>query len=475
MSNAPIVFTIEEIENRTQRIDVAFFNPVYQKTMDELKRIANNKDRKVEDLDFFLKKISPTHLTGGATPRGAVYVEDGVKFLRIQNIRENEIRLDKCVRIVPEIHERELKRSQLKQDDVLLTITGSYGLAAVVSKDIGETNINQHIVKIELDQSKITPQYLSFYLNSELSRSQMDRAVTGSSRLALDYSSIRALKIACPIELTEQEKITKEITTLRMEANSKLSQAKELATSDQDYILNELNLALPNIPSINTFSVDAGLLLNRFDAIAHNPRYHELLIALEKGNYKPKPLVNFASLGHKMITPAESSPLEQFKLVELEDIDGELGIISRFREYHGIQIKGGKLKFEKGQLLISRLRFYLRKVAIVNEDLINGVGSGEFYTLDCKEDVDAFFLKTMLRQQLVLIQAEAKSTGSSRPRLTKEDIQSLMIPDVPFPIQRKIGQKIIQDLKMIKKLRGEARELTAQAKKKIDEFLRNAS
>ena len=46
-----------------------------------------------------------------------------------------------------------------------------------------------------------------------------------------------------------------------------------------------------------------------------------------------------------------------------------------------------------------------------------------------------------------------------------------MIPDVPFPVQQKIGNKISKDLDRIRELRTEARELTSQAKLKLGAFL----
>jgi hypothetical protein len=78
----------------------------------------------------------------------------------------------------------ELKRSQLKAGDVLPTITGSYGFAAVVPKDVGEANINQHVVKIEEDESRVTPEYFARFRNSQLCKRQFDHAATGGTPLS---------------------------------------------------------------------------------------------------------------------------------------------------------------------------------------------------------------------------------------------------------------------------------------------------
>ena len=53
----------------------------------------------------------------------------------------------------------------------------------------------------------IIPEYLCVFLNSALCRPQFDRAVTGSSRFALDYPAIRNLRILYPLDKKEQRKI----------------------------------------------------------------------------------------------------------------------------------------------------------------------------------------------------------------------------------------------------------------------------
>lgn len=468
MPGAPQNFVVKDLENRTQRIDTAYFNPSYRLTMKKLSQVSRAKGMEVHDLDFYLNKASPSHLTGGATPKGALYVHEGIRFLRVQNVRENELALAKCVRIVADVHENELKRSQLKADDILLTITGSYGLAATVPKDLGDANINQHVVKMETDKSRIEPQYLVYFLNSSVSRSQMDRSVTGSSRLALDYKAIRSLSIACPTDIEEQKGLVGSANRFRADAQDRLNKARSLLSSEDGYLLQELGLELPSSPRVNTFKVNSDSLLGRIDAIAHDPEYGRLIDVLRAGRFKPKPLTEFATVSHGTVTPREEAPLGSFRLVELDDIDGELGVVANSTDLHGIEIKGAKTKFVAGQILVSRLRFYLRKVAICQE---GGIGSTEFYTLTCKEGVDISFLKAILRHHIVVRQTDAKATGSSRPRLTRKDLETLMIPDVPSPDQKRIGKRVAGDLKEVLTLRNEALALKHKANGLVDFYL----
>ena len=79
-----------------------------------------------------------------------LYTDVGIHFLRIMNIAPFEIKLDDVKFITQEVHDGLLGRSKLQINDVLMTITGRVGTAAVVTPEVLPANINQHIVRIDL-------------------------------------------------------------------------------------------------------------------------------------------------------------------------------------------------------------------------------------------------------------------------------------------------------------------------------------
>ena len=92
---------------RQGRQDALYYSPNYEKLVNALKKCKHPK--------VALGEISPG-LVGGATPtRGdaELYAEDGIKFLRILNIATNEIILNDVNYIQDNVHNGELKRSQL--------------------------------------------------------------------------------------------------------------------------------------------------------------------------------------------------------------------------------------------------------------------------------------------------------------------------------------------------------------------------
>jgi type I restriction enzyme S subunit len=78
--------------------------------------------------------ISDNDISGGATPRGAYYPDTGIFFVRVQNVKP--LRLDLLdAAYLSKAQDEELKRSRCKANDVILTITGYPGTAAVVLEE----------------------------------------------------------------------------------------------------------------------------------------------------------------------------------------------------------------------------------------------------------------------------------------------------------------------------------------------------
>ena len=167
--------------HKDKRLDAEHYHPYH---LENLRKFEN----KSQPLSEFIM-----HITGGATPLGAEYPEEGIPFLRVQNIMQNYIS-DADIKYLSASQNQEILRSQLRKDDVLLTITGvSYGKSAVVTDEFVGANINQHSVKMTVEN--IAPYFLSTFLNCKYGYSQSTRHVVGITRPALDYSAIRSFSI----------------------------------------------------------------------------------------------------------------------------------------------------------------------------------------------------------------------------------------------------------------------------------------
>lgn len=221
-------FRVSAHELGGSRFDALFHKPYLAALIEALE---NSRYRAVR-----LGKISPS-LAGGATPtRGdaELYANEGVKFLRIMNVRENRIVLEDMKYVQDHVHARELRRSQLTAGDVLMTITGRVGTCAVVQPEILPANINQHIVRLRMNPALALPEYVAFFFNSEFGTALSNRGVTGGTRIALDYGSIRGLQVPLP-DIKHQARIVEEAQRIQDASRSLEAQADtELETAKRE-------------------------------------------------------------------------------------------------------------------------------------------------------------------------------------------------------------------------------------------------
>ena len=212
---------------RSKRIDCGYHRPFY-KTVEKILDSSPNPIHSIGEICY-----DPV---GGATPRKGdqeLYATSGVKFLRILNIKPNEFDLNDIKYIQADVHQGQLKRSQLDVDDVLMTITGRVGTAAVVRSDLLPANINQHIVRLRLNTNKCLPDYLAAYLNTVLGLMISNRSVTGGTRIALDYGAIKGIPIPIPSQkiqklvISEVHNRREKAQRLRAEAETVWQDAKK--------------------------------------------------------------------------------------------------------------------------------------------------------------------------------------------------------------------------------------------------------
>lgn len=116
-------------------------------------------------------------ITKGATPTtyGLDYVESGVTFVRVNNITDDgRLALSDCLHVNERTHAL-FGRSQLKVDDVLLTIAGSIGRSAVVDESALPANCNQAVALIRLKKGA-EPGFVARLLSSPLGKSKIEAA-----------------------------------------------------------------------------------------------------------------------------------------------------------------------------------------------------------------------------------------------------------------------------------------------------------
>lgn len=139
-------------------------------------------------------------VTKGTTPTtlGYEFQDTGVNFLKIECFSEKgDYIQNKATHISEECHEK-LKRSQLKEGDILFSIAGVIGRVAIVTRNMLPANINQALAIIRTKKDDIYLPYVKLILTSPLIKKQFERKKQGVAQLNISLKDINDLEIPLP-------------------------------------------------------------------------------------------------------------------------------------------------------------------------------------------------------------------------------------------------------------------------------------
>lgn len=170
------------------------------------------------DLPFALPKTWELSTIGdlcskvgaGSTPTGGkkVYVNDGIPFLRSQNVWNDGLFLEDISCIPDDIHEK-MSGTKVQPEDILYNITGaSIGRCAIAPQHPFEANVSQHVSIIRLHDKSLNEFVHKVLISSTLQKLMMDVQV-GVSREGLGVGKLKKFPIPIPPPEEREEIIAK--------------------------------------------------------------------------------------------------------------------------------------------------------------------------------------------------------------------------------------------------------------------------
>jgi type I restriction enzyme S subunit len=134
------------------------------------------------------------------------YVENGVPFLRGQNVRENRFDSEGLLYISPQFHHK-LSKSALRPGDLAIVRSGAVGVTCVIPDTLPDANCSD-LVLIQRPLGFV-PEYGAYYMNS-LAKRHVAAGKVGVALIHFNTKSVAALTVALP-PLAEQTRIVEEV------------------------------------------------------------------------------------------------------------------------------------------------------------------------------------------------------------------------------------------------------------------------
>jgi type I restriction enzyme S subunit len=150
-------------------------------------------------------KFLTEFVTSGSRGWAQYYSDDGAIFLRIGNLSRTSIDLDLSdIQYVCPPQGTEGERTRVKQYDILISITAYIGSTAIVTENIGEAYVNQHIALARPRRNVILPKWLGYCLISQVGQEQFGILLYGGTKDGLGLDDVDNLLVVMPSQ-SEQE------------------------------------------------------------------------------------------------------------------------------------------------------------------------------------------------------------------------------------------------------------------------------
>lgn len=353
----------------------------------------------------------------GAAFKPTDWCDEGLPIIRIQNLTGSGEKFNYT--------SRQVKSELVVEPGDLLV---SWSATLDVYRWAGPRGVlNQHIFKV-LPASGIDPDYLFFALKNALA--ELSSKTHGSTMKHVVRGDFESTLVHVP-PLPEQRRIVDLLS--RAEGIVRLHREAEKKAAEL-------------IPA---------LFLDMFGDPATNPKGWAI-----------------AQLGEHVEIPSVVRTPDLYAdadhpCIGADSIEGHTGMLISLPTVRDVQPKSGKYWFEPGDVLYSKIRPYLAKVALAPDA---GYCSADMYPLRCKPTLHADYLLSLLLSTAFTDYATAESVRAQMPKLNRETLFAYRFPVPPLELQLQFAEKVAA----VRSIQTQQSVATAKAQAAFDALLATA-
>jgi len=437
------------------RIDADYFQPEY---IEVEKRLNGIETTRVSDISESVVNFGAYSLCNYI-----VWRDSGIPYLNVENIKDLYIDYEDVKFIDDEVN-KILKKSEVKEGQVIITMAGTIGNVAVAHNVPAKINSNQATAKITLKKG-ISPYYLAVFLSCYYGKKQTERDIVSSVQPNIFLWQIKDFKV--PVIPKNKEN---EIEAIYKHALEALEQSRNFYSQAENLFLQELSLKDYKPPEDLSYVVKLSDLksVHRIDADYFQPKYAKIIEKISKQDVK---LLSDLVVMKKGFEPGSDEYKESGKFFIRVSSISKQGLIDKDQKY----LSEGLYNELKGNYEPKKWEILLTKdatlgIAYVLKEQIEGIISSGIMRLKIKEDIDPEYIAICINAIVGRMQIERDSGGSIIEHWKPEQIKNLQIPILSKATQQKIADLARKSHEAHKK----SKQLLDEAKRKVEEAIEKA-
>lgn len=204
-----------------------------------------------------------TVLNGFAFKSGK-YTDSGTRIMRITNVQKGFI-VDDDPKYYPSKEMQGLNQYILKENDLLMSLTGNVGRVGLLQKELLPAALNQRVACLRIKDCSLSLRFLFHWLNSAVFEQDAIFSASGIAQKNLSTEWLKSYKIAIP-PLSEQQHVVEELDLLSSIIEKKKAQLNELDNLAQslfyemfgDPITNEKGWEIKKLSDISKEKLSYG-------------------------------------------------------------------------------------------------------------------------------------------------------------------------------------------------------------------------
>ena len=355
---------------------------------------------------------------------------DGIPFLVISDIITGIIKFDKCRYVPVEYYSNLETYRKPSKGDILFTVTGSYGKSVIVETD-KRFCFQRHIGLIK---PILITKYLNIVLCSEYIKKECDAKATGTAQKTVGLESLRNFYIPIPplseqLRIIDQCQICEELL-IKIDVGKKLLGALIEASKSKILDLAMQGKLVPQDPADEPATDMLRRINPNAKIITDNPHSWNI----PNGWCWVMVSDVFAPMQRKLPEG------DNFWYIDIDSVDNKRNVAYPKNICTTTAPSRASRFTQKGDVVFSMVRPYLRNIALVPED--DCIASTGFYVFHPLDAILSKYSYILTLSSFFVDGLNSFMKGDNSPSINKNNVESFVIPLPPLNEQKRIVAKI---------------------------------